>query len=145
MQRRQTLSGGSLRGDLSRIDYKIIILKCVLLPEGPLGLLDAPIRTMKSATLDLLPITPHSHLDRRKVLDIGLKSVGILAVRDAQIKNDVVPTFDQSPQATQRGGTDSPAIHSRPVVSRIASLKDAWRKGVDERVHGKAQPDHRKQ
>lgn len=117
----------------------------MLVLEGPLGFLDAAIGTKKSAALNLQPIAAHSHLNRREVLDVGLKSVGILVVRDAQIKNDVVPTLDQSPQATQGSGTKSPAIHARPVVGRIASVKDAWRKGVDECVHGKAQPNLREQ
>jgi len=80
--------------------------------EGPQGLVDAAIGTLNRPALDLLPIAAHPHLDRCEVLDIGLKSLGVVTVRDAQIKNDVVPSLDQSPQATQSGGTDGPAIHS---------------------------------
>lgn len=106
--------------------------------ESPLCLLHAAVGTLKSAALDLRPVASNSNRNGREVTDISLKRLGIFAVRDAEIKDDLVPTLDQSSQATQGRRANRAAIHSRPIVGRIASVENTWRKGVDEGVHGKA-------
>ena len=52
----EALFGGSFRSDPGCIDDKIVGLKCVLILEGPLGLLDASIGTMNRSALDLRPV-----------------------------------------------------------------------------------------